>query len=153
VNNQMKILDLVKDLREQTGAGVMTCKKALEESKGNLEKAKEILKEKGLAKAAEKKDRETKAGFVATYTHNSGKIGVIVEILCESDFVAKNEDFRNFTKEICLQITAMAPKDLKELLKQEYIRDPSKTINDLVKATIAKFGENIKIEKFERYEI
>lgn len=153
MNNQMKILDLVKDLREQTGAGVMTCKKALEESKGNLEKAKEILKEKGLAKAAEKKDRETKAGFVATYTHNSGKIGVIVEILCESDFVAKNEDFRNFTKEICLQITAMAPKDLKELLKQEYIRDPSKTINDLVKATIAKFGENIKIEKFERYEI
>lgn len=147
------ILDLVKQLRKETGVGIMECKAALEETKGNLEKAKKVLEKKGLKKAAEKSERETNQGYIVTYTHANGKIGVIAEIFCESDFVAKNSDFLNFAKEICLQITAMAPKNLKELLSQEYIREPEKTIEDLLKMTIAKFGENIKIGKFERYEI
>ncbi|MFH1705598.1 MAG: translation elongation factor Ts [Patescibacteria group bacterium] len=148
-----KIIELVKQLREETGAGVMECKKALERSGGDLAKAKKEIEKMGFAKAAKKANRETSQGYVATYTHSNGKTGVIVEILSESDFVAKNEQFRLFTKNLCLQITAMNPKNIDELLSQEYIREPEKTIGDLVKETIAKFGENIKIGRFERYEI
>jgi len=148
-----KIIELVKQLRGETGAGIMECKKALEQSEGNLAKAKKEIAKMGFTKAAKKADRETSQGYIATYTHANGKTGVIVEILCESDFVAKNEEFRLFAKNLCLQITAMNPKNLKELLSQEYIRDPEKMVGDLVKETIAKFGENIRIGRFERYEI
>jgi len=146
-------LEIVKQLREETGAGIMDCKSALEKAKGDFKKAKEILEEEGAQKAAEKAERATSQGYIATYTHSTGKIGAMVEILCETDFVARNEEFRQFAKEICLQVAAMAPKNQKQLLKQEYIRDPSKTIDQLIKATIAKFGENIKIGRFERIEI
>jgi len=148
-----KIVELVKQLRQETGAGIMECKKALEETKGDLEKAKQILRERGMARAEKKAERETKEGYVATYTHSNGKIGVMVEVLSESDFVARNDEFRQFARELCLQIAAMAPKNEEELLAQAYIRDPAKTVEQLIKETIARFGENIKIGRFERFEI
>lgn len=147
------IINKVKKLRAQTGAGVMDCRKALEEARGDLERAKEILRKKGLEKAEEKMGRETNQGWVATYTHATGRVGVVVSLLCETDFVSRNEEFQRLAKEICLQIAAMNPKDKSELLKQEYIRDPQKTIEELIKEAIAKFGENIKIGEFRRIEI
>lgn len=148
-----KIIKQVKKLRGETGAGVMECKKALEESKGDLTKAKEVLKKSGLAKAAKKSERETHQGYIASYTHTNGKIGVIVEILSESDFVSRNEEFKTFAKNLTLQIASMAPKNLKELLTQNYIRESEKTVSDLLNELISKFGENIKIGRFERIEI
>ncbi len=148
-----KTVELVKSLREQTGAGVMECKKAVEETKGDLKKAKEIILKRGLVKAAKKLKRETSQGWVASYTHSTGKVGVVVELLCETDFVARGEDFQTLANELCLQIAAMNPKDEKELLSQDYIRDPGKKIRDFIKESIAKFGENIRIGKFTRIEI
>ncbi len=148
-----KIIELVKKIRIETGLGIMEIKAALEEVDGDEKKAKEILKEKGFKKAETKAERETHQGRVATYTHSTGKIGVIVELLCETDFVAKHEEFVALTKDLCLQVAAMNPKDVKELLKQEFIKDPSLTIDQMVKALIAKFGENMKINRFERFEI
>jgi len=146
-------LEIIKKLRLATGAGIIDCKNAFQEAKGDFAKAKKILEKKALKKAKEKINRPTAQGFIATYTHSTGKIGAMVEILSETDFVARNEEFRQFAKEICLQIAAMNPKNLKELLKQEYIRDPAKTINELMKSNIVKFGENIKIGRFARFEI
>jgi len=148
-----KLLKQVKKLREETGAGVIVCKKALEETKGSYAKAKEIVKKKGLLKAEEKTSRVTKEGYVATYTHATGKVGVAVELLCETDFVSRNKDFRAFGKELCLQIAAMKPKTTTALLKQDYIRDPGKKVSQLVKEMIAKFGENIKVGKISRVGI
>jgi len=148
-----KIIELVKKIRIETGLGIMEIKAALEECDGDEKKAKEILKEKGFKKAETKAERETHQGRVATYTHATGKIGVMVELLCETDFVAKHEDFLSLTKDLCLQVAAMNPKDVKELSKQEFIKDPSVTIDEMVKALISKFGENMKINRFERFEI
>ncbi len=148
-----KLLKQVKKLREETGAGVIICKKALEETKGDYKKAKELVKKKGLVKAEEKTSRVTKEGYVATYTHATGKVGVAVELLCETDFVARNSDFQKFGKELCLQVAAMKAKTSATLLKQDYIRDPSKKVSQLIKEMIAKFGENIKIGKISRVEI
>ena len=148
-----KIIELVKKIRIETGLGIMEIKSALEEAKGDEKKAKEILKAKGFAKAEKRAERETHQGRVATYTHATGKVGVIVELLCETDFVAKNEDFIAVAKELCLQVAAMNPKDAKVLLEQEYIKDPSMKIKDMVTALNAKFGENIKIGRIERFEI
>jgi len=145
-----KLIELVKKLREETGAGVMLCKKALEEAKGDYQKAKKAVAKKTKKQALAKQDRVTKQGFVASYTHATGKVGVLVELLCETDFVARNEEFRRLAHELCLQIAAMAPQDVEELLAQEYIREPEKTIGDLLKEAIAKFGENIKIGSFAR---
>ena len=148
-----KLVEQVKKLREETGAGVMACKRALDESKGDMKKAKEIIAKKGLAKAEEKAGRETKQGWVASYTHSTGRVGVVVSLLCETDFVARGEDFQSLAKELCLQVAAMNPKNEKELLDQEYIRDPAKKIRDLIKESIAKLGENIKVGSFNRTEI
>ncbi len=139
----------IKNLREQTGAGIADCRMALEEAKGDFEKAKEVLKKKGLDKAASKADREVKAGLVETYSHG-GRVGVLVELLCETDFVAKTEDFKTLAHELSLQIASMKPESVTDLLDQEYIRDPSQKIDDLVKAAISKLGENIQIGRFER---
>lgn len=146
-------IELVKELRKITGRSIMECRKATEEVGSDLEKAKKALEKLGQKVAAEKAKRETKQGFIASYIHANGKIGVLVEIFCETDFVAKNEEFRNWGKEIAMQIAAMTPKDEKELLKQEYIRDSSKTIKKFLGEAIAKFGENIKLGKFIRLEI
>lgn len=148
-----KIIELVKKIRNETGLGVMEIKTALEEAKGDEKKAKEILKAKGFEKAEKRAERETHQGIVATYTHSTGKIGVMVEFLCETDFVAKNEDFLSVAKDLCLQVAAMNPKNIKELLEQEFIKDPTLKIKDLVTALNSKFGENIKVGRMERFEI
>jgi elongation factor Ts len=142
-------IDLIKKLREETGAGIADCRSALEESKGDIAKAKEILKQKGLDKAGSKSDREVSAGVVESYSH-AGRVGVLVEVLCETDFVAKTEDFKTLAHEIALQIASMNPENEEDLLDQDYVRDPSQKVGDLVKAAIAKLGENIKIGKFAR---
>ncbi len=143
----------IQKLRQDTGAGVMACKRALEDAKGNLDKAKEYLKEAGAMVAAKKSERETKQGLIDTYVHGKGRIGVMVEVSCESDFVAKNPEFQGFVHDLALQISAMSPKNIDELLKQSFIKDDTMTIKDLLTEKIAKIGENIQIKRFSRYEI
>lgn len=145
-------LDLIKKLREQTGAGIADCKEALSESLGDLAKAKAYLKEKGIEKSAQKADREVKAGIVEVYSHH-GKVGVLVEVLCETDFVGQTLDFKNLAHELALQIASMNPQSVEELLAQEYIRDNSMTVDQLIKSVIGKLGENIKVGRFERIEL
>lgn len=145
-------INLLKQLREKTSAGVADIRAALEQSNNDPKKAEEILKQKGFERAAKKGDRETKSGLIETYVHQ-GRVGSIVELLCETDFVARTDEFKELAHEIAMQIASMAPKDAKVLEKQEYIRDPQKTIETLVKETIAKLGENITIGRFERFEL
>ena len=139
----------IKKLRELTEAGIADCREALKESDGDLTKAKEWLKKKGLDKASSKTDREVKAGIVETYSHG-GKVGVLVEVLCETDFVARTEDFKGLAHELSLQIASMNPSSVEELLSQEYIRDNSLTVEQLIKSVIGKLGENIQVGRFER---
>lgn len=139
----------IKLLREQTGAGIADCKEALSQSNGDMEKAKVWLKKHGFDKAGTKSGRETKAGVVEVYSHG-GKVGVLVELLCETDFVAKTEDFKNLAHELALQIASMNPSSVEELLEQEYIREPGQTVDQLVKGVIGKLGENIQVGRFER---
>jgi elongation factor Ts len=148
-----KLIEIVKKIRQETGLGIMEIKMAVEEAAGDERSAKQILKERGFEKAKSKAERETHQGRVATYTHSTGKIGVMVELLCETDFVAKHEEFVVAAKDLCLQVAAMAPRNAKALMKQEFIKDPSKTIEQLIKELIVKFGENIKIGRIERLEI
>ena len=150
----MKItIEDVKKLRIKTGAGIVDCRKALEESGGDFKKAEALLKSWGAEIASKKKDRATGQGLVETYIHSGGKVGAMVEVSCETDFVAKTDEFKNLAHEVAMQIAAMDPADVEELIKQEYIRDSSKTIDDLVKETIAKVGENIVIKRFIRFEL
>ncbi|MBU1031924.1 translation elongation factor Ts [Patescibacteria group bacterium] len=142
-------LNLIKKLREQTGAGIADCKEALKESNGDMSKAKQWLKEKGFDRAKSKSGREVKAGLVEVYSH-SGKVGVLVELLCETDFVAKTDDFKNLAHELVLQIASMKPSSVEDLLSQEYIRDNSLTVDQLIKGVIGKLGENIQVGRFER---
>lgn len=146
-------LDQIKNLREQTSAPIMDCKRALEECGGDENKAKEWLKQKGLLRAAKKKDKSVGDGLIDSYLHSGAKVGAMIKLSCQTDFVARNEDFQKLARELCLQIAGMGPKNVKELLAQEYIRDPKKKINDLIDEAIAKFGENIKIEEFIRLAI
>lgn len=145
-------LDDLKKLREETSAGVSDCRQALEDSGGDYERAKKLLIERGIEKAAKKADRETAQGIIESYVH-AGKIGVLVELRCETDFVARNEEFKKLAHEVALQVASMNPKDVEELLKSLYIRDPKLTIADLVKLTIAKTGENIMVARFARLEL
>lgn len=139
-------------LRRETGAGVMDCKKALDDAGGDLEKAKSLIMERGVAKAQKKGERKTGSGLLTTYIHGD-RIGVMLEMRCETDFVAKNEDFNNVARDIAMQIASMNPENVDELLKQDFIKDPSQTIESLVTQAIARIGENIKIERFCRYEV
>ena len=143
---------IVAKLRSETGAGVMDCKKALEESKGDFEKAKKILASNAASIAKKKAERATKHGLIETYVH-AGRIGVLLEIASESDFVAKNAEFKELAHQICLQIASMSPKNVDELLKQEFIMDSSQTVKDLIESKIAKIRENIKINRFIRFEL
>jgi elongation factor Ts len=142
----------ILELREKTGAGVMDCKRALEEANGNFEKALEIIKAKGLEKAELKKERKINAGGIFTYKHNE-RIGVLLLLRAETDFVVKSEPFQSLGNELLMQIAAMNPQNVEELLNQNYIRDESLKIADLINETIAKVGENIQVEKFARFEI
>lgn len=143
------MIDDIKKLRETTGAGIADCRSALQEAKGDMDKAKEILKEKGLNKASQKLDREVKTGLIEVYSHQ-GRLGVLVEVLCETDFVAKTEDFKNLAHELSLQIASMNPQSVEELLNQEYIRDPGMSVDQLIKSVVAKLGENIQVGDFKR---
>lgn len=147
------MMDKIKQLREQTSAGVMDAKKALEEAGGDMAKAVEIIRAKGLSKAEGKSEREVKSGRVYCYTHGGGSAAAMVEVACETDFVAKTPEFETLCKEIALQIVSMSPKDVEELLKQEYIRDGGKTIEELVKELISKTGENIQVIRFVRFKL
>ncbi|MEI6498600.1 MAG: translation elongation factor Ts [bacterium] len=188
----------IAELRARTGSGMMDCKKALEEANGDAEKAIDVLRKKGMAKAAKKADREANEGIIESYIHSNGKIGVLVEVLSETDFVAKNEEFKAFAHDIALHIAAMNPKylrpsdvDVDELAKekaiyleevsasgkpaeiaekivegkikkfseenalmcQAFVKDPSKTIEELLNEKIAKIGEKLEIKRFARFEI
>ncbi len=142
----------IQKLREATGAGVMECKKALDEAKGDFDSAKSIIFERGLAKAERKSDRATGAGLLETYIHNN-RVGVLLELRCETDFVAKNELFKELAHNIAMHIAAVNPSGIDELLKQNYVKDESMTIEELIKSLVGKIGENMKVEKFCRYEI
>ncbi len=144
--------ELVKELREKTGAGMMDCKKVLTETDGDMEKAAELLRERGIAKAAKKSDRIAAEGLVAAYVSEDKKIGAVVEVNSETDFVAKNEDFRNFVKDLVEQVAKENPKDMEELLNQKSIKDSSKTIKEILTDKIATIGENMTIRRFERFE-
>lgn len=147
------MMEQIKELREKTGAGVMDAKNALTEANGNMEKAIEIIKAKGLARAEEKSDREVKSGKVYCYTHAGGMAAAMVEVACETDFVANTDEFMDLCKEIAMQVVSMNPKDVDELLAQAYIRDGSKTIEQLVKEAIGKTKENIRIIRFARFKL
>ena len=146
-------LTLLKKLRIETSAGIADCRIALEETKGDYKKALDWIRKKGLEKAAKKSDRETPQGLVESYIHQNGRVGALVEVLCETDFVARTDVFKNLVHEICMQAAAMNLKDVKTLLSQDYIRDASKKVEDLVKEAIAKLGENIVVKKLQRFEI
>lgn len=142
----------IKRLRDETGAGVADIKQALDETGGNLDKAKDVLKQRGLDKAAKKSEREVRSGLVDVYSHG-GRVGVIIELLCETDFVAKTEDFKNLAHELALQVASMDPENTEELINQEYIRDNSLTIKDLIASVVGRLGENIQVGKFARIEL
>jgi elongation factor Ts len=146
-------LKTLKKLRDETAASIADCRIALDESGGDYKKALEWLKKRAVEKAEKKAGRETVEGVVESYIHNGGKVGVLVELLCETDFVAKTDEFHHLAKEIALQVAAMNPADLETLLQQEYIRDTSLTIEKLVKSAIGKFGENITVKRFVRFEV
>jgi elongation factor Ts len=187
---------MVADLREKTGAGLLDCKKALTEANGNTEEAVTILRKKGAASADKKKDRATKEGVVESYIHVGGKVGVLIEVNCETDFVARNDDFKVFVKDLCLQIAAASPlyvsreevpeADLQKerdiavaqvqgkppaavqkivegklekfysticLLEQPFVKQPEKTVKELLTTQIAKTGENLQVRRFVRYQV
>jgi elongation factor Ts len=142
----------VQKLREITGAGVMECKKALEETFGDFERAKILIGERGLAKAEKKADRQTGAGLLESYIHN-GRVGVLLELRCETDFVAHTEPVKQLAHELAMHIAAMDPQNAEELLNQPYFRDPAQTVEQVIKQVIARVGENLKVARFMRYQI
>lgn len=148
----MANIELIKKLREETGISIAECNKALTLSGGDIDRAKEIIKEWGKDVAAKKSDRPAGAGIIDSYIHANGKIGVLLELRCETDFVAKSADFKNLAHELCLQFAAMGG-DQNSLLSQQWIKDPSKTVKDLIEEVISKVGENIILSKVIRFEL
>ncbi len=145
-------MEKIKELREKTGAGVMDIKKALDEANGDAAKAEELLKARGAMIAEKKADRETAQGLIDSYVH-LGKIGVLVEVNCETDFVARNEDFKKFVHELALQVAQSESETVEDLLKEEYFRSADQKVDDLLKEQIGKIGENIKIKRFVKYTL
>jgi elongation factor Ts len=158
----------VKKLREETGAGMLDCKKALDDASGDFAKAKELLTAKGLDTAMKRGERETAEGLVHSYIHHNGRVGALVEVNCESDFVARTDDFKDLVAAIALQVAGANPKYLSKedmpagaeedakavaLLEQPYLRDESMTVGQMVTQAIAKTGENIRIKRFARFEL
>ena len=148
----MVTASLVKELREKTGAGMMDCKKVLTETDGDMEKAIELLRERGIAKAAKKSGRVAAEGLVEAYIAEDGKVGAIVEVNSETDFVAKNEEFKTFVKNVAKQVVEKNPKDVEELLNQEATFEAGKTVNEALVGKIATIGENLSIRRFARFE-
>ncbi len=167
-NNILEITtDMIKSLREETSAGVMDCKKALEEAKGDLSTAISLLRQKGIANVAKKTDRATNEGIIESYIHGNSKVGAMVELVCETDFVARMDEFKELAHNLAMQVEAMNPQYLVEdeiedkstnddellLMKQAFIKDSSKNISDLVTDLASKVGENIKVRRFSRFEL
>lgn len=149
----MTTAEQIKQLRDKTGVSVMACKTALEEAGGDIEKALNLLAERGLKIAEEKSERATKAGIIESYVHSSRQIGVLLELRSETDFVARNQEFQTLAHDISMHIAASYPTDIAELLSQPYVKNPDITVNDYVKEAIQKFGENIEIARFARFNI
>ncbi|MFA7297746.1 MAG: elongation factor Ts [Dehalococcoidia bacterium] len=164
----MVTVDDVRRLREETGAGVMDAKRALDEAGGNFDKARQLLRERGIASAAKRSDRETNQGIVESYIHGQGRIGALVELNCETDFVARTEAFRTLARDVAMQVAAMNPAGLRPedvpadaiggqaanaLLSQPFIKDGSKTIEQLVQDVVAQTGENVRVARFARFEL
>lgn len=147
------MLEKIKQLRDETGASLSEIRAALHEAGEDLSRAKELLKQKLGAIAERKVAREVKTGIVDAYVHGNGRVGALVELLCETDFVALNPNFRQLAHELAMQIAAAAPADRRELESQEYIRDPARRVGDIVREAAGKFGENIKIGTFHRLEL
>ena len=143
-------VDAVKELRERTGAGIMDCKAALKETGGDIEKSIDFLRKKGMASAAKRAGRDAKEGLIVI--HVEGSKAAIAEVNCETDFVARNPEFKRLAHDITMQIAAMGPADVAALLEQPFIKDQNKKISDLINEASGRFGENIKIERFERYD-
>jgi elongation factor Ts len=159
---------MIKELRDKCGAGIMECRNALLETEGNIEKALQILKEKGILKAEKKAERETMQGVIEAYIHAGGRIGAMVEINCETDFVARTNEFKELAHDIAMQVAAMCPQYISEgevpegadvepqaacLLLQPFIKDLTRTVQDTIVETVAKVGENIKVRRFTRFEL
>jgi len=148
----MVSIDQIKKLREETEISISECKKALIEAKGDFQKAKEILKRWGKDFAEKKGKRETKQGIIESYIHSNKRVGVLLELCCETDFIAKNPEFQRLAHELALQIAAINPEEM-PLFDQPWIKDETKTIKDLIDEHIAKLGENIALKRFSRYEL
>ena len=142
----------VKELREKTGAGMMDCKKVLTETDGDLEKAAELLRERGIAKAAKKSGRIAAEGLVEAYVSEDGKVGAVVEVNAETDFVAKNEEFKKFVMDVAKQVVENNPKTVEDLLAEPSIAESGKTVNEVLVEKIATIGENMSIRRFARFE-
>lgn len=161
-------VEMVKELRTQSGAGVMECRNVLVEVEGDMNKALQLLKEKGLLKAQKKAERKTGQGLVEAYIHTGGRIGAMVEVNCETDFVARTDEFKELAHDLAMQVAALAPQFIAKeevpegaevepqiacLLLQPYIKDPTKTVQDVIVGTIARLGENIRVRRFARFEL
>lgn len=143
----------LKQLREETGISFSLCKKALEESKNDIATAKKLMNKWGVAKAQDKSSRSTGAGIIFSYVHHNKKVASLIQLACETDFVSGNKDFQALGQELAMQVASVMAETNEELLDQEYIRDSSKKISDLIKEAVLKFGENIKVVKFVRWSV
>jgi elongation factor Ts len=161
-------VEAIKHLREKTGAGIMDCKRALQQAEGDPDRAEDVLREQGIASAAKKVTRQTNQGLVESYIHNGGRIGAMVEVNCETDFVARTPDFQGLAHDLAMQVAAMSPKyvdvsDVPEdepvvhqeacLLQQPFIKDPARSVQDLVNEAIGRLGENVRVRRFTRLSI
>ena len=149
----MADIKVLKQIREETQASIADIRKALDQTKDDYKKTLEWLKKHGIEKAEKKQDRKTSQGLIEAYVHQNRKVGAMIVLLCETDFVAKTDEFKKLAHEIAMQVVAMSPKDVDTLLKQEYIRDNSLTIEKLIKSAIGKLGENITVKSISRLEI
>ncbi len=145
--------DAVKELRDKTGISVMECKKALTEAGGDMDKAIELLRARSSVIAAKKSDRELGAGVVVSYIHNAGQVGALITLVCETDFVSKNDEFTALGRDIAMHVTAMRPESIEALLAQPFIKDDSKTIADLLSAATQKFGERVLIKDLSCFSV
>jgi elongation factor Ts len=146
------MLTNIQKLREETGAGIMECKRALDETSGDFELAKALIEKQGLAKAEKKAERQTGAGLLETYVHNN-RVAVLLELRSETDFVVRSEPVKALAHNLALHIAALAPETVDDLLKQPYAKDESKTVEEVIKGVVAIVGENLKVARFTRYEI
>lgn len=160
--------EMIKELRSQSGAGIMDCRSALIDTEGDMEKALQVLREKGLLKALKKAERTTSKGLIGAYIHNDGRIGAMVELNCETDFAARTDEFKELAHSLAMQVAALSPQFISEegvpegadvvpeeacLLLQPFIKDPTRAVRDIITEVIAKVGENIKVRRFTRYEL